>query len=158
MLEQKEITIGENSFQFNLMNAWDANLTILQLRKIVTPAMREFKPEAGTDGKPKPITEQPVIGLIAALIESMSAELFEDVVFKLFARSAVVCTTKKKRITNPVEFSLVFDGSGGLLDAYKLILEILKENFSGFFMEALNAYGGQASTEPQISIPRTLAQ
>lgn len=150
MLEQKEITIGENSFQFNLMNAWDANSTLLQLKPLLMPA-------AGSLSE-KDAMNQDAIKLISGIVNNLTEELFESVVFKLFARSSLICTNKGKKITNKAEFCLVFDGASGLIDAYKLIFEVLKANYSGFFTGALADFGAQTSTEPQISIPRTLAQ
>lgn len=158
MLEQKQITIGENDFEYFKMNSWDANLILIQLKGLITPAMRKFKPEADEQGKPKPMSEQPVMGLVAELLDGMTEEFFESFTFKLFNKTQVVCTNKKSKILNPQQFSTVFDGADGLVGAYQLLFNILVEHYSGFFMAALDAYGARTPTENSISIPMKLAQ
>lgn len=150
MLEQKQITIGDNDFEYMLMSSWDANMTLLQLKPLLVPAAGAIS-NAGA-------MEQDAGAFISGIIENLTEELFEQVVFKLFTRSNLVCTTKRKKVTNPTEFSMVFTGAAGLLDAYKLIFEILKANYSGFFTGALADFGNQKSDESAISIPMTLAK
>ncbi|MGL5654131.1 MAG: phage tail assembly chaperone [Vibrio sp.] len=150
MLEQKDITIGENNFQYSMMSAWDANMTLIQLKPLLTSAFNALN-QGGA-------MEQDATKFISSIVDNITEELFESVVFKMFSRSTLICTNHKKRITNQHEFNIVFVGAAGLFDAYKLIFEILKANFSGFFTEAQGVYGGQASTAASISIPMTLAQ
>lgn len=133
--------IGNREFTATRMNAFDANLILLKIQKIVLPIFGSIK---GQEGKITDLMDMDLKEAADILSENLNEETFDKIVFPMFRSSRVYCLSdnndQAREIKGKTEIDLCFT-SENLFDLYELIWEVARFNFSPFFEQVADRFG-----------------
>jgi hypothetical protein len=136
-MHQETFIVGNKEYTAIRMNAFDANLLLLKIQKIVLPLFASIK---GQEGKVTDIMDLDVSKAAAVLAENLSEETFRTIVFPMFEKAKVYSTEHKRVIKSPADVDIVFTAEN-LLDLYELIWEVARYNFHPFFLQITERFG-----------------
>lgn len=129
--------IGNREYTANRMNAFDANLILLKIQKIVLPIFGSIK---GQEGKVVDLMDMDLKEAASVLAENLSEDTFKNIVFPMFDKSNVYCAEAKRKIKSAADVDIVFTAEN-LFDLYELIWEVALFNFRPFFQQISVRFG-----------------
>lgn len=136
-MQQETFIIGNKEYTAIRMNAFDANLLLLKIQKIVLPLFASIK---GQQGAVTDIMDLDVSQAASVLAENLSEDTFKSIVFPMFEKAKVYSTEHKRIIKSPADVDIVFTAEN-LLDLYELIWEVARYNFHPFFLQITERFG-----------------
>jgi len=136
-MQQETFIIGNREFTAIRMNAFDANLILLKLQKIVLPIFGSIK---GQQGQVTSIMDMDIKEAASMLADNLNEDTFKNIVFPMFDKSKVYCAEMKRVVKSPADVDLVFTAEN-LFDLYELIWEVALFNFRPFFQQITGRFG-----------------
>lgn len=137
-MSRETFIINNKEYAASKIAAFAANGIILKLQKLILPVLAE-----STGGKDAMEMD---VGAMARLVsDRLDDSVISDIILPMFKLSQVACTTDefKTKIDSEMAINKVFVDADGLADFYELIYEVLKFNFSGFFVQIAGRFGLQ---------------
>lgn len=132
--------IGNREFTCQPMNPFAANRILMRLQKVVLPVLGALAGKGGaTAANLADMDVKEAAGLIA---EHLTEELFDTVVFPMFAEARVYSVEDKRFVAKPADVDTVFT-TETLFDLYELIFAVGKFQFSPFFASVAARFGLQ---------------
>lgn len=146
MAQRESIFIKDKEYSASKIGAFEANGIILKLQKLILPVIGEL---AG-DGSNKTDVMNMDVGAAFQIISSkLDDSVMSDIVLPMFKLSQVASVTDSMKIDSPVAINKVFQDADGLADFYELIFEVLKFNFSGFFVSLMARFGNNGGNHQE---------
>lgn len=138
-MQQETFIIGNKEYTAIRMNAFDANLILLKLQKIVLPIFGSIK---GQQGKVSDLMDLDIKEAAGLLAENLNEDTFKNIVFPMFEKSKVYSADAKRLIKGSADVDIVFTAEN-LFDLYELIWEVALFNFRPFFRQISERFGFQ---------------
>lgn len=137
-MSRETFIINNKEYAASKIAAFAANGIILKLQKLILPVLAE-----ATGGKD--VMEMDVGAMARLVSDRLDDSVISDIILPMFKLSQVACTTDefKTKIDSEMAINKVFVDADGLADFYELIYEVLKFNFSGFFVQIAGRFGLQ---------------
>jgi hypothetical protein len=139
-MQQETFIVGSREFTCTRMNAFAANKLLIRLQKIVVPVMGTLM-SAG-----KGIGDIDVKEAAQVIAANLDESIMDNVIFPLFMESKVYCAEGKKFIKTSTDIDQCFTADN-LFDLYELIFEVVKYQFSPFFVSLVERFGALTSGE-----------
>lgn len=140
-MQRETFIIGNREFAANKIAPFAANGILLKLQKIILPVLGEVADNKGN------IMEMDVGKAFEVVSSKLDDSVMTDIVLPMFKLSQTACTTENIKLDSPMAIDKVFVDADGLTDLYELIFEVLKYNFAGFFVSAMNRFGGKNGSQ-----------
>lgn len=129
--------IGNKEYTATRMNAFDANLILLKIQKIVLPLFGSIK---GQQGKISDLMDMDLKEAASILADNLNEDTFKNIVFPMFDKSNVYSAEAKRKIKSAADVDIVFTAEN-LFDLYELIWEVALFNFRPFFQQITGRFG-----------------
>lgn len=134
-MEQTTFIIGGREFTCARANAFAANKLLMRLQKIAVPVLGALL-SGGRD-----IGDIDVKEAATMIAEHLDETAIDNIVIPLFAESKVYSVENKKFIKGEMDVNVCFT-SEQLFDFYELTFEVARFQFSPFFAQMVNRFGG----------------
>lgn len=131
--------LGGREFTCHPMNAFAANRILMRVQKVVLPIFGALAPTGGA--KSSSLLDVDVKTAAQLVAEHVTDELFETVVFPMFADAKVYACEERRFIKAAVDVDVVFTREN-LFDLYELIFLVGRYQFAPFFETLARRFGG----------------
>ena len=135
-MSRETFIINNKEYAASKIAAFAANGIILKLQKLILPVLAEATGD-------KDVMEMDVGAMARLVSDRLDDSVISDIILPMFKLSQVACTTDSIKIDSAMAIDKVFVDADGLADFYELIYEVLKFNFSGFFVQIAGRFGLQ---------------
>ena len=150
-MHPETIIIGQSEYTAMKMNAVEANRILLRLNKIILPVIGGLT--KGKQGGSVNLLDADLSEATGIIAENLTEEVMDTIVFPMFTQSRVYFVEKKVLIKDGMSINQTFTADN-LFDLYELIWEVLKLNFSAFFVKTAGRFGSlTAGAQMAKSLP-----
>lgn len=142
------VNIGGREYSFTKMNFFPAQKLGLRLAKHLAPAI------GGLDGKDKKGLDLDMKSVVSAIQSIADEKILDDLILPIFQESNVsVVGAGKLNSQNSINQNFTIDQ---MFDFWELAYVVMEANFKGFFTQALERFGLQATGAQAELAPQQL--